>query len=90
MLTDDTFHKSEGALLHLWFVKQMQASLIPFQQISLNLIQPPTVSTVACSVCHRILVAGKTVHPSCSACQNSLWLDTCNTVDKVRQLAGIS
>ena len=46
---DDTLHKVKGALLHLWFVKQMQAGLIPFEQISLSLVQPSTVPTIACS-----------------------------------------
>ena len=32
-------------LLYLWFVEELQGSLIPFQQICLGLVQASTVST---------------------------------------------
>jgi len=38
-------HKLECTLLYLWFIEELQGSLIPFQQICLGLVQAPTVAT---------------------------------------------
>ena len=38
-------HKVECTLLYLWFVEELQGSLIPFQQICLALVQASTVAT---------------------------------------------
>ncbi|KAA6421576.1 MAG: hypothetical protein FRX49_08520 [Trebouxia sp. A1-2] len=38
-------HKVECSLLYLWLIKELQGSLIPFQQICLGLVQASAVAT---------------------------------------------